>query len=139
MSAAAGVPAGRAAVKVSLLPNGEDYIQPPPLKPHVEASVRSASLRIYLHDSEDYDACCQLVCYGDKGWLHSITGAGFYLALDQVIDKARSFGVKSLAGYVTAAHARLAKRMAEKSGIGFTLGEAGLMDGHALVWAEWQI
>lgn len=125
------------AVDGELLPPGEDYTIPK-FNPRVETSIRAASLRIYLHDSDDYDACCQVVCYGDKGWMHSITGAGFYMAIDKVIGACKKLGLREVSGYVRPAHARLAKRQAEKLGIEFEQGEPGMMDGHYLVWGTWR-
>ena len=111
----------------------------PDLRPHVEATVRDVSLRIYLHDSEDYDACCQLQVLGTRAWVHSITGAGFYLAMPQILDKCRELGLQSLGGYARAPHVRLMRRMAERGGVELVTGEAEMVEGHALVWVEWKL
>jgi hypothetical protein len=111
----------------------------PALAPHVEATVRDVSLRIYLHDSEDYDACCQIQMIGSRAWVHSITGAGFYLAMPQILDKCRELGLRSLAGYARAPHVRLMRRMAERGGVELQVGEAEMVEGHALVWVEWML
>jgi hypothetical protein len=109
----------------------------PTLKPYVETSIRDLSMRIYLHDSEDYDACCQIQIYGAKAWMHSITGAGFYLAINEILEKCRSMGIKELSGYVVPSHARLMKRMSKKAGVNFIVGDTDIMDGHHLTWVSW--
>jgi hypothetical protein len=108
--------------------------------PKVETSIRSISIRVYLNPtSEDYDACAQLQIYGAKAWMHSITGPGFYLAMDKIIATCRSMGIKELSGYVVPAHARLMRQMAKKADVPFTTGSTDNMDGHNLTWVTWTI
>ena len=73
-------------------------VRAPALHPRVETTVRDVSVRIYLHDSDDYDASCQIQLMGTRGQMHSITGAGFYLAMQQILDAARGLGLKVLCG-----------------------------------------
>lgn len=114
----------------------------PKLEPRVESSVRSASIRIYLHPgSDDYDACCQIVLYGPRAWLHSITGAGFYLAWDEIMAECRKLGAKEVAGYVMPAHARLLRRVAKRSGHDVEFHEEAHEEayGRSMVWVRWQL
>ena len=131
-----------------LLP-GEDYedchqrgAHFPRLEPRVESSVRSASIRVYLHPgSDDYDACCQIVLYGPRAWLHSITGAGFYLAWDEIMAECRKLGAREIAGYVMPAHARLLRRVAKRGGheVEFHEERHEPAYGRTMVWARWDL
>ena len=120
-----------------VLPKSRNAI--PALKPHVETSVRDISLRIYLHDSEDYDACCQAQLLGTNAWIHSITGSGFYMAMNEIIAKFKELGIKKLSGYARAPHVRLMQRMSEKAGVPFTIGDPEIIEDHALIWVTWDI
>ena len=114
-------------------------VRAPALHPRVETTVRDVSVRIYLHDSDDYDASCQIQLMGTRGQMHSITGAGFYLAMHEILDAARGLGLKVLCGYALAAHVRLMQQLTTRAGIEFAHGEAELIDGRPLIWVEWHL
>lgn len=108
----------------------------PGLAPRVESSVRAVSLRIYLHPGDDYDACCQMQIYGDRGLLHSIAGAGFYLAWTQICAEAHRLGVASLEGYVREPHARLIERMARQHGQTALIADTREVFGRDMRWVQ---
>ena len=112
------------------------------LIPRVETSIRAASIRIYLDPkSHDYDACCQIVLYGPRAWLHSITGAGFYMAWSEIMEACRKLGAKELAGYVMPAHARLLRKVAKKEGQLVKFHEETFEEayGRNMVWVSWEL
>lgn len=105
----------------------------------VEISPRQYSIRIYHKDEpEKYDiASCQVFVYGDKGFIYSLHGPGFYQAFPQVIEEIQKLGIKSLEGYVSKSHARLLRMqqgLLAQYGCELILGEEGILDGHPLVW-----
>jgi hypothetical protein len=94
------------------------------LNPRVESTVREISLRVYLHSNDDdYDASCQVQILNTTGFVHSITGSGFYLALNLLFNECRKYGLKTLTGFVLKPHARLLKMQAAKLSVSVEIHE----------------
>jgi len=97
---------------------------------------RQFSVMVYGDDSVNYDASCNVFRYGDRGFMYSITGWKFYEAWRKqgaLRSLLAQLDVKSLEGYVTAAHARLMRVALRHVGRVEVTGE-GEMAGHTMVW-----
>lgn len=110
----------------------------PGLAPRVRVLLRDVSLLIYLHEGvhcEDYDACCQVqILGGTRGHMHSLTGSGFYLAWDKIIEAARGLHLETLEGYVREPHARLIERLATRRGASVVVQEPIAVHGMDMRW-----
>lgn len=105
----------------------------------VEISPRQYSIRVYAeNEPEKYDiASCQIFVYGDRGFMFSLHGPGFYKHIPQILEQVGKFGLRTLEGYVGKGHARLLhiqRRVLSECGWSVELGEEGVLDGHPLVW-----
>jgi len=79
---------------------------------HWELSAKHYQIRFYDDDPDAYVACLQLYVDGDKGFIHSLIGRGFYQIIPQFLpDVFKACGVKSVEGYVLERHAKFLERM----------------------------
>lgn len=78
-----------------------------------EVSANEYVVRIYdeeAHSNDNYISSAMIRCYGDRGWMSCITGAGFYTCIKakkNLEHLMKHCGVVTLEGYVTDAHARI--------------------------------
>lgn len=103
---------------------------------HFEVLPREYSIMVYGQHPSDYIASCQIMVCGDRGVIHSATGAGWYRhwaqpgAVDRLL---AATGVKTLEGYATEAHARL-MRHALRHVAQVSIGAIGKMAGRTMVY-----
>lgn len=100
------------------------------------AIPRQYSIMIYGDHPVAYEASCQVVIVGDRGFMHSITGAHFYdhwMKPGEVDRLLEACGVKSLEGYAVESHARLMARSL-RNVARVSLGAFGKMAGKQMVW-----
>ena len=93
---------------------------------------------IYGNDPITYQSSCQVFVYGDKGFMYSINGDGFYKAWIQpgaLTSLLQQLGVQSLEGYITKPHARL-MRLALRHVGNVVIESHGKMAGHDMAWIK---
>lgn len=97
---------------------------------------RLDTVHVVLGDDPNYPASCSVFQYGDRGFMYSINGREFYRYFGQagkVAELMAGLGVRSLEGYVTAAHERAMRAGLRRSATVERAGE-GTMDGKPMVW-----
>jgi hypothetical protein len=100
------------------------------------ALPRQYSIMIYGEHPVAFEASCQVFVCGDRGIMHSITGARFYdhwMQPGEVDKLLAACGVKSLEGYAVEAHARLMARSLRKVAK-VSFGASGKMAGRSMIW-----
>lgn len=103
---------------------------------HFEVFPRQYSVMVFGEHPENYESSCQVTIQGDRGMMHSISGAKWFKhwekpgEVDRLLD---AMGVKSLEGYATLAHARLMQR-ALRHVANVSICTPGNMAGRAMVW-----
>lgn len=100
-----------------------------------EVEVNQFVIRVYDETHKDnYIASALVRKYGDRGWMSSIVGEKFYEALKnhlpEVLEQCQ---VRTLEGYMTAAHARLL-RMALREHGRVTISHWGECAGRSMPW-----
>lgn len=99
----------------------------------IESNVRMFSIRIYDPDEPlKYSATAQIGCYGPRGWIWGIHGASFYRDVESIIEHCRAYGLDTLSGYVSSAHARLLRLRLPNMEIAAEPEE--VVWGHVLQW-----
>lgn len=92
------------------------------------------SFAIFEKAGINYSSSAQICRDGNRGWMFSIIGPGFYnvmsTSLGEVLDDAEC---DSLEGYVVAGHTRLMARQLRSVGRVEVTGQ-GVMNGHAMNW-----
>lgn len=103
---------------------------------YVEIGPRQFSIRVYQNEGDEaYIASSQVFAYGDRAFLYSINGAGFYSALPQILDQLGRLKFTSIDGYVGKAHARLLRmQLRGNPEWELSVGTEGILDGHKLSW-----
>lgn len=103
---------------------------------HFEVLPRQFSVMVYGSHPTDYVASCQVAVSGDRGMMHSISGAGWFKHWEQPGEVDRlltALGVRTLEGYATAAHARLMAR-ALRHVAKVSISTPGNMAGRSMLW-----
>ncbi len=100
-----------------------------------EIEANSFVIRVYGDDdSNNYVASAQIRKYGDRGWMSSINGKAFFLALrehfEEILDV---IGVDTLEGYVMDSMARL-MRIACRGRAHFEITHRGICAGREMPW-----
>lgn len=77
----------------------------------VEISAKNYQVRLYDKHPDNYAASFQLYVDGDRGFIHSLNGEGFYgLMPSHVREVFEKTGVTSMEAYVLLTHAKLLTR-----------------------------
>lgn len=72
---------------------------------------RQFSIHVYDKHKTNYISSCLINQQGDIGFFSLVSGKGFYLAAEKVLETCEERGITTLMGYVTTSHARLLKRI----------------------------
>lgn len=103
---------------------------------HIEISPKQFQVRIYGRHPDNYDASFQLYVDGDKGFVHSLTGSGFYRLMPEFVRKVfETCGVRTVEAYVLEPHARLMKRMF-RGKVNMELLSMGTVAGRKMIWVR---
>lgn len=84
-----------------------------PFEPHIREVTRFTTLRI-LDENGDCHAVVDVFKYGPRWILFTIQGAGFYLALNDMLKLAREQKATRVSGWISQAHYRLVKNLLRK-------------------------
>lgn len=100
-----------------------------------ELQANQFALRVYEEGEPDHYISEALIrTYGDEGWISMVLGDEFYLAAQANIKEFMlEAGVKTLAGYVSHAHAR-AMRMLLKNVAVVDVIRKGMCAGREMSW-----
>lgn len=97
---------------------------------------RLDTVHVVLGGSPNYPASCSVFRYGDRGFIYGLNGRAFYAYFGQpgkVTEVMAELGVRTLEGYVTAAHERAMRTGLRRSATVERTHE-GTMDGRPMVW-----
>jgi len=96
--------------------------------------ARMMSVAIFDKSGANYTSSAQVTMDGDRGWMFSINGAGFYDALQTDLPRLMAaLEVSSLEGYVVPGHSRLMARALRRVGRVDITGQ-GRMNAHPMDW-----
>jgi len=96
--------------------------------------ARVMSVAIFDRAGANYTSSAQVTTDGDRGWMYSINGPGFYDALRTDLPALmEALEVRSLEGYVVPGHSRLMTRALRNVGNVAITGR-GLMNNHPMDW-----
>lgn len=98
---------------------------------------RQVSFAFYEPGAEHYRAgSAQIFLYGDRGFMYAIDGPGFWVAVnDHLVELMAYHGLRTLEGYMSPAHARLALRMIGRMpGFAVAAGPLRVIESHKVRW-----
>jgi hypothetical protein len=98
---------------------------------------RLVSFAFYEPGADAYrEGSAQIFLYGDRGFMFAIDGPGFWVAVnDHLVELMAYHGLRTLEGYMSPAHTRLALRMIGRMpGFEATAGPVRVIEGHKVRW-----
>lgn len=103
---------------------------------HVELSVKAYQVRLYDTHPDNYTASFQVYIDGDKGFIHSLSGKGFYKLIGPHIrDVFAKVNIVSLEGYMIHLHAVMMKKLLENE-LNVEFVSDGDHSGRKMVWVK---
>lgn len=98
---------------------------------------RMVSFAFYEPNAEHYrEGSAQIFLYGDRGFMFSVDGPGFWVAVREHLSKLmQQQGLRTLEGYMSPAHTRLALRMIGRMpGFRVEAGPVREIEAHRVRW-----